>query len=233
MKKNQKRLSHNQSEQLIMILKLRFEKNMNRHKSLDWSKVEVKLKSNPGKLCTLNAMEETGGEPDVVDFDKKSDEYIFYDCSEESPKGRRSICYDQNALEARKENKPKNSAINMANEMGIEILNEAQYFKLQQLGEFDTKTSSWIETPNDIRILGVQSLATGDMAMYSSITMVLNLTMLPEDFVAHYESKVSIYIELHESWFVSLNNALKFRHLELIDRILFVNFRLFTNQNHI
>ncbi len=149
-----KKLSPEETSALITILKTRFEKNMQRHKGIKWDDVEAKLKANSKKLPALDAMEETGGEPDVVGYDKKSGEYIFFDCSAESPKGRRSICYDHKALEARKENKPANSAINMAEEMGIEILTEEQYRYLQTLGEFDLKTSSWIETTAAVRKLG-------------------------------------------------------------------------------
>ena len=148
------KLSPTQREELLATLKARFEKNMNRHKGLEWSKVQAKLEANPEKLWSLNEMEATGGEPDVVGHDKKTGEYVFYDCSAESPKGRRSICYDREALEARKENKPKDSAINMATAMGIEILTEEQYRELQKLGQFDLKTSSWVKTPADIRKLG-------------------------------------------------------------------------------
>ena len=149
-----KKLSAQQQKDLFSILKSRFEKNKNRHKDIDWDKVQVKLEANPEKLWSLNEMENTGGEPDVVSFDKKTGEYIFYDCAEESPKERRSLCYDHEALEKRKEHKPKDSAINMAMEMGIEILTEEQYRELQQLGNFDTKTSSWVKTPDAIRKLG-------------------------------------------------------------------------------
>ena len=143
-------------EELLKVLKVRFEKNMNRHKGLEWAKVHAKLNQPAGgeKLWSLNEMEITGGEPDVVGYDKKTGEYIFYDCSAESPKDRRSICYDHEALESRKEHKPKNSAVEMAADMGIELLTEEQYRELQQLGNFDTKTSSWIKTPADIRKLG-------------------------------------------------------------------------------
>ena len=151
---NKKKLSAEQRSALLSILKARFEKNMNRHRKLEWSPIQVKLDKNPEKLWSLNEMETTGGEPDIVDYDKKKDEYIFYDCSAESPKGRRSICYDGEALELRKEHKPHNSAIDMAVAMGIELLNEEQYRELQKLGNFDTKTSSWIKTPTDIRKLG-------------------------------------------------------------------------------
>ncbi len=147
-------LSAKQQEELLNILKLRFEKNVNRHKGLDWNKVSAKLMADTDKMWSLNEMEISGGEPDVVDFDKSSGEFIFYDCSAESPKGRRSVCYDQEALEARKENKPLNSTMKMAAAMGIEMLTEEEYRKLQQLGKFDTKTSSWIVTPNAIRKLG-------------------------------------------------------------------------------
>jgi hypothetical protein len=149
-----KKLSSKQAEELITILKTRFEKNMKRHKEIEWGKVREKLEAAPAKLWSLNEMEMTGGEPDVVGHDKKTGEYVFYDCSAESPKGRRSICYDHEALENRKENKPKDSAINMSNDMGIEILSEEQYRELQTLGDFDLKTSSWIETTPAIRKLG-------------------------------------------------------------------------------
>ncbi len=151
---NKKNLTLKQHEELLSILKARFEKNMQRHKGLDWMKVKAKLDTNPTKLWSLYAMESTGGEPDVVAHDKKTGEYIFYDCAAESPKSRRSICYDHEALEARKENKPDDSAINMADEMGIEVLTEDQYRELQKLGKFDTKTSSWVQTPAAIRKLG-------------------------------------------------------------------------------
>ena len=143
-----------QHEELLNVLKVRFEKNMIRHQGLEWAKVQAKLQADAGKLGSLNEMEETGGEPDVVGYDKKSGEYIFYDCSPESPSGRRSFCYDPKALEARKENKPKNSAVGMAIAMGIELLSEEQYRELQKLGKFDAKTSSWIQTPTEIRELG-------------------------------------------------------------------------------
>jgi hypothetical protein len=151
---NKKILSPEQRSTLISVLKDRFEKNKVRHKGLEWSNVQAKLEANTEKLWSLNEMERTGGEPDVVGFDKNKDEYLFYDCSAESPKDRRSICYDQEALDSRKENKPKNSAVAMASEMGVELLTEEQYRELQQLGNFDTKTSSWIQTPADIRKLG-------------------------------------------------------------------------------
>jgi hypothetical protein len=149
-----KKLSSEQREELLKTLKARFEKNMNRHKGLEWGKVQAKLEADAKKLWSLNEMESTGGEPDVVGYDKKSGEYIFYDCSAESPKGRRSICYDREALDARKEHKPANSAVAMANDMGIELLTEEQYRELQQLGNFDLKSSSWVMTPADIRKLG-------------------------------------------------------------------------------
>jgi hypothetical protein len=149
-----KQLPAKEQEVLLNILKTRFEKNMNRHKGLEWSKVASRLLADIGKLWSLNEMEKTGGEPDVVALDKKTGEYIFFDCSAESPAGRRSFCYDRQALDARKENKPKNSALDMAEAMGIELLPEPQYRELQQIGKFDTKTSSWIQTPAAIRKLG-------------------------------------------------------------------------------
>src|ERR1041384_1624327 len=147
-------LSKKQREELLGTLQARFEKNMDRHKGLQWSDVQAKLETNIQKLWSLNKMERTGGEPDVIGQDKKTGEYIFYDCSAESPKDRRSLCYDREALESRKEHKPKNSAIDMASAMGIELLTEQQYRELQKLGNFDTKTSSWIKTPSEIRKLG-------------------------------------------------------------------------------
>lgn len=152
--KSKKELSPEKGKELIDLLKTRFEKNRKRHKNLEWSKVQAKLETNPDKLWSLYEMERTGGEPDVVDYDKNTDEYIFYDCSSESPKGRRSVCYDREALDARKEHKPKNNAVGMAADMGIELLTEEQYRELQKLGPVDTKTSSWIVTPSDIRKLG-------------------------------------------------------------------------------
>ena len=154
MRKLKKEFSPEQREELLRALKARFEKNMNRHKGLEWAKVQAKLEANTEKLWSLNEMERTGGEPDVVGQDKKTGEYIFYDCSAESPSGRRSLCYDRQALDERKEHKPKNNAIEMATAMGIEILTEEQYRELQKLGNFDTKTSSWITTPSEIRKLG-------------------------------------------------------------------------------
>ncbi len=154
MTKKNKQLSLQQSEEVLKILKTRFEKNKSRHENIEWAKVQQKLEANPEKLWSLYQMEKTGGEPDVIDFDKETGEYIFYDCSAESPKGRRSFCYDNEALEARKEHKPKNSAVGLASQMGIDLLTEAQYRELQQLGKFDTKTSSWLKTPEKIRKLG-------------------------------------------------------------------------------
>ena len=151
---SKKNLSAKQIENLLKTLKARFEKNKNRHMGNEWNKVEAKLKKSNDKLWSLNEMERTGGEPDVVGYDRKTGKYIFYDCSEESPKGRRSLCYDQEALEKRKEHKPKDSTVNMATAMGIELLTEEQYRELQKLGEFDLKTSSWVKTPADIRKLG-------------------------------------------------------------------------------
>ena len=147
-------LSEKKREELLRTLKARFEKNMNRHQGLEWAKVQAKLQANAAKLWSLSEMEATGGEPDVVGHDKKSGEYIFYDCAADSPKGRRSLCYDHEALESRKEHKPKDSALAVAADMGIELLTEAEYRELQKLGEFDTKTSSWVKTPSDIRKLG-------------------------------------------------------------------------------
>ncbi len=153
-KRNEKELSPEQGEELLRTLKARFKKNMSRHKGLEWATVQSKLKATTEKLWSLNEMERTGGEPDVVGYDKKTREYIFYDCSAESPTGRRSFCYDREALESRKENKPKNSAIDMAAVIGIEILTEEQYREFQKLGNFDLKTSSWVKTPAEIRELG-------------------------------------------------------------------------------
>jgi hypothetical protein len=152
--KMKKELSPKQREELLTALKARFEKNLNRHKGLDWAKVQAKLEANAEKLLSLNEMERTGGEPDVVGQDKKSGEFVFMDCSAQSPKGRTSFCYDREALDSRKEFKPKNTVVDMTAAMGIELLTEEQYFALQKLGEFDTKTSSWIATPADIRKLG-------------------------------------------------------------------------------
>lgn len=149
-----KKLSAGECQELLEILMKRFEKNMNRHKGLTWDKVQSRLEANSEKLWSLNEMEKTGGEPDVVGYDKKTGEFIFYDCSPESPKGRRSFCYDHEALESRKEHKPENSAVQMATDIGIELLTEAQYRELQTLGEFDIKTSSWVKTPANIRKLG-------------------------------------------------------------------------------
>jgi hypothetical protein len=151
---NKKKLTPEVIKELIKTLKNRFDKNLNRHKGLDWAKIEARLKADSNKLWSLNEMEMTGGEPDVVGLDKKTGEYIFYDCSAESPKERRSFCYDQQALESRKEHKPQNSAVEMAAGMGIELLTEAEYRQLQQLGNFDSKTSSWVKTPAEIRKLG-------------------------------------------------------------------------------
>ena len=151
---NKKERSLEQRQELLHVLRTRFEKNMHRHKGLEWAKVQARLDANPEKMWSLDDMEITGGEPDVVGYDKNTGGYIFYDCSAESPKGRRSVCYDHEALESRKEYKPANSAINLASEMGIEILTEAQYRELQQLGNFDLKTSSWVKTPDKIRKLG-------------------------------------------------------------------------------
>src|SRR5689334_1623998 len=152
--KSSNKLSPQDRDELLLTLRARFEKNMSRHKGVAWAKVEARLLTNESKLWSLNEMEKTGGEPDVVGFDKKTGEYIFYDCSAESPKGRRSLCYDHEALESRKEHKPEDSAMNMATDMGIELLTEEQYRELQQLEKFDMKTSSWVRTPDAIRKLG-------------------------------------------------------------------------------
>src|SRR4029434_4398111 len=149
-----RKLSPEQRAELLRVLKARFDKHMNRHKGLEWAKVQARLEASPEKLWSLQEMERTGGEPDVVGHDKKTGEYVFCDCSAESPKGRRSICYDHEALESRKEHKPKNSAMQMAANMGVELLTEEEYRRLQKLGEFDAKTSSWVKTPAEIRKLG-------------------------------------------------------------------------------
>ncbi len=151
---SKKKLSREQLQELLSTLKIRFERNLHRHKGIEWTKVQARLKAHPEKLWSLNEMERTGGEPDVVCYDKKTGEYIFYDRSSESPQGRRNVCYDREALDSRKEHKPKNSAMDMAAAMGIEILTEEQYRELQKLGTFDTKTSSWVKTPSEIRTLG-------------------------------------------------------------------------------
>ena len=143
-----------QTEELLVTLKNRFEKNMNRHEGLEWDKVQAKLEANGDKMWSVGEMERTGGEPDVAGFDNATGEFIFYDCSAESPAGRRSVCYDREGLESRKEHRPENTAIDMAAEIGIELLNEEEYWTLQQLGHFDTKTSSWLKTPSDVRRLG-------------------------------------------------------------------------------
>ena len=154
MKNKEKELSPGQRKELLRALEARFEKNMNRHKGLEWTRVQARLEAHTEKLWSLNEMERTGGEPDVVGHDKKTGEYIFFDCSAESPKGRRNVCYDREGLESRKEHKPGNNALDMAAAMGIELLTEEQYLELQKLGTFDTKTSSWVKTPSDIRKLG-------------------------------------------------------------------------------
>lgn len=154
MTKRMKELSLEQRENLLKVLQARFEKNMNRHSGIEWANVEAKLEANPEKMWSLNEMESTDGEPDVVGYDKETDEYIFYDCSAESPKGRRNVCYDREALESRKKHKPENNAIDMAADMGIEILTEEQYRELQTLENVDAKTSSWVQTPAKIRKLG-------------------------------------------------------------------------------
>lgn len=152
--KDKKMLTNDQAESLFKILKLRFEKNMQLHKDLEWSKMKAKLEANPEKLWSINEMESTGGEPDVLKHDLKTDEYIFCDCSPESPTGRRNVCYDREALESRKEHRPENSALDLCSFMGVELLTEEQYRELQKYGNFDTKTSSWVKTPDEIRKLG-------------------------------------------------------------------------------
>jgi hypothetical protein len=154
MNTSKNKLSKEQSDELLKILEARFEKNIGRHKGIEWKDVQAKLEAKPEKMWSLDEMEITGGEPDVVGFDQKTDEYIFYDCSPESPKDRRSFCYDRQALESRKANKPEDSAVDKADAMGIELLTEEQYQELQQLGNFDTKTSSWLKTPSDVRKAG-------------------------------------------------------------------------------
>lgn len=154
MTKEKNELTTEQREDLLQILKARFENNMNRHQGLEWMKIEKKLEAHPEKLWSLNEMENTGGEPDVIGYNVENDEYVFFDCSAESPKGRRSVCYDRDALESRKKHKPENSAIDMATDMGIELLSENEYRMLQTLGNFDMKTSSWVQTPANIRKLG-------------------------------------------------------------------------------
>lgn len=151
--KSTKKLTADQSKALLTTLKARFGKNMQRHKGISWEKVQERLESHPAKLWSVNAMEESGGEPDVVGYDKKADEYIFFDCTTETPKGRRNLCYDHEALEARKTFKPEDSAVNMADEMGVDMMTEEEYFQLQELGEFDLKTSSWLKTPAPMRKL--------------------------------------------------------------------------------
>ena len=184
LKRNKKELPPEQRKELLAALKARFEKNMNRHKGLEWVNTQAKLEANPEKLWSINEMERTGGEPDVVSQDKKTGEYIFYDCSPESPKGRRSLCYDREALESRKEHKPEDNAIDMAAAMGIELLTEEQYRELQKLGNFDTKTSSWVKTPCDIRKRGGASFVIAATTLFSCITTVRNLTMPPGGSVA-------------------------------------------------
>ncbi|ROR25810.1 uncharacterized protein DUF4256 [Mobilisporobacter senegalensis] len=154
MKDEKRKLTPEQQEEILKILKIRFEKNMDRHKELEWGEVQTKLENNPEKLWSLYEMERTGGEPDVIVHDKNTGEYIFYDCSPESPKGRRSVCYDREALESRKEHKPQNNAVDMASDMGIELLTEEEYREMQKIGHFDMKTSSWVKTPENIRKLG-------------------------------------------------------------------------------
>ena len=178
---NKKELSPEQQSALLKTLKERFEKNPNRHEGIEWNKVQAKLEANTKKMWSLHEMESTGGEPDVVGHDKKTNEYNFYDCAAESPKDRRSYCYDREALESRKEHKPKDSAMDVATNMGIELLTEEQYRELQQYGNFDMKTSSWIKTPAAIRKLGAHSFVISVTTLSSCITTAQNLTMQPED----------------------------------------------------
>ena len=176
MKSNKKDLSPEQRKELLRSVKARFEKNTNRHKGLEWDKVQAKLEATAEKLWSLNEMERTGGEPDVVGHDKKTGEYIFYDCSAESPKGRRSVCYDREALESRKEHKPEDNAIDMAAAMGIELLTEEQYRELQKLGDFDTKASSWVKTPLISENSAAPSFVIAATTLFSCITTVRNPT---------------------------------------------------------
>ena len=182
---NPKELLPEQRDELLRTLKARFEKNMNRHKGLEWAEVQAKLVADAEKLWALHEMERTGGEPDVVNFNKKTGETIFYDCSAESPEGRRNVCYDREALESRKTFKPKDSAMDMAAAMGIELLTEEQYRELQKLGKFDAKTSSWVKTPAEIRKLGGALFVIVATTMSSCITTVQNHTMAPGRSVAH------------------------------------------------
>ena len=184
--------SKSECEELLNTVKTRFEKNMSRHKGLDWTKVQARLEANVEKMRTLYQMEKTGGEPDVIGQDKKTAEYIFCDCSPESPKERRSLCYDRDALQSRKEAKPKDNATDMAAAIGIELLTEEQYRELQKLGEFDAKSSSWVKTPSDIRKLGGPSFAIAATTRFSCITTARNLTTLPGDSVACCGSKFCI-----------------------------------------
>jgi len=186
---NRKDLSPGQREELLRVLKARFEENMNRHKDLEWAKVQAKLEVNTEKLRLLNEMERTGGEPDVVGRDKKTGEYIFYDCSAESPKGRRSVCYDGEALESRKEHKPEDNAVDMAAAMGIELLTEEQYRELQKLGNFDTKTSSWVKHLLISENSAAPSFVIAATTLSSFITTVRNLTMLLGRSAVRYGSK--------------------------------------------
>lgn len=193
-KRYEKELSPEKSQELISVLKVRFEKNMQRHNDINWAKVQSKLVAVPEKMWSLNEMEVTGGEPDVVGYDEARDEYIFYDCSAESPKGRRSVCYDREGLESRKKHKPENNAIDMVTAMGCELLTEQQYRGLQKLGDFDLKTSSWVQTPADIRERGGALFAIFVLVTYSCIIMVRIPTMVPEAFVALYGSEFPISI---------------------------------------
>jgi Protein of unknown function (DUF4256) len=183
-KSNKKELFPKQREELLTALKARFEKNMNRHKGLEWAKVQARLEANSEKLWSLNEMERTGGEPDVVGHDKKTGEYVFYDCSLESPKGRTSVCYDREGLESRKEHKPENNAMDMAAAMGIELLTEEQYLELQKLGDFDTKTSSWVKLLLILENSAARSIVIAATAASSWVTTVRSLTIAPGRSVA-------------------------------------------------
>lgn len=190
--KMKKKLSSEQREELLRALKARFEKNMNRHEGLEWTKLKARLEARTEKLWSLSEMESTGGEPDVVGHDKKTGEYIFFDCSPQSPKGRQSLCYDREALDSRKEHKPKNSAMDMATVMGIELLTEEQYQALQKLEDFDTKSSSWLKTPADVSAEPFSVIAAS--VVFSCITTARNLTIAAEGSAARLGSKFRLEV---------------------------------------
>ena len=196
MTKQNRQLSHEQREELLDILKNRFEKNMNRHDGMEWNSVQSKLEANDDKLWTLYEMERTEGEPDVVGYDNENNEYIFMDCSAESPKGRRSICYDRKALDSRKKNKPENCAIDMATEMGIELLTEEQYRELQNLGNFDLKTSSWVQTPDNIRKLGELSFVI--VATILSLRTIMEQIPIMRKGIPRLTKGLELYFELED-----------------------------------